>query len=195
MTSKKITVVCLQFDKIGTIKGRSLQAPVTKYNAFWRPHAPPGFAVLGDYLTPLDKPPTKTVLAVNTSFSRVKKPLSFKLLWPLLPFAESSSHGVNNLDTIPNGVLSDESRQVASSIWFPEAPAGYVALRCVVCPGRAQPPLSSAFCISASLVSPCSLSYLESKLRSALKDYLAAKGIGEELTTFLLHYLHKIEQG
>jgi len=21
--------------------------------AFWRPHAPPGFAVLGDYLTPL----------------------------------------------------------------------------------------------------------------------------------------------
>ena len=38
-------------------------------------------------------------------------------------------------------------------------------------------------------------SYLESKLRSALKEYLAAKGIGEELTNFLLHYLHKKEQG
>lgn len=101
-----------------------------------------------------DKPPTKTVLAVNTNFSKVKKPLSFKLIWPLLPSRESSFHGANDLDTVPNGVLSDAS---SCSIWFPEAPAGYVALGCVVCPGIEQPPLSSALCISASLVSPCSL--------------------------------------
>ncbi|KAM5573225.1 hypothetical protein ABKV19_012985 [Rosa sericea] len=149
-TSKKITVVCSQFDKIGTIKDPSSD----QIYAFWRPHAPPGFAVLGDYLTPLDKPPTKAVLAVNTNFSRVKKPLSYKLIWPPLPSGESSLHGANDSDTIPSGVLSDES---SCSIWFPEAPAGYVALGCVVCPGRAPPPLSSAFCISASLVSPCSL--------------------------------------
>ncbi|XP_004303644.1 PREDICTED: mitochondrial acidic protein MAM33 [Fragaria vesca subsp. vesca] len=36
---------------------------------------------------------------------------------------------------------------------------------------------------------------LDSKLRSALKGYLAAKGIGEELTNCLLHCLHKKEQG
>lgn len=43
------------------------------------------------------------------------------------------------------------------SIWFPEAPKGYVAMGCVASPGRAQPPVSSVFCISESLVSPCGL--------------------------------------
>ncbi|PNY06054.1 pleckstrin homology domain-containing protein, partial [Trifolium pratense] len=43
------------------------------------------------------------------------------------------------------------------SIWFPEAPKGYVALGCIVTQGRTPPPLSSAFCIPSSSVSPCSL--------------------------------------
>ncbi|XP_050141691.1 uncharacterized protein LOC126617690 [Malus sylvestris] len=149
-TSKKMTVVCLQFDKIGTI-----QNPYSdQIYAFWRPRAPPGFAVLGDYLTPLDKPPTKAVLAVNTNFARVKKPLSFKLIWPPLPSEGSSVDSINDSDSIPNDVLSDGAN---CSIWFPEAPNGYVALGCVVSPGRTQPPLSSAFCILASLVSSSSL--------------------------------------
>ncbi|BFG31191.1 hypothetical protein CerSpe_174650 [Prunus speciosa] len=149
-TSKKMTVVSSQFDKIGTIKNPHNDQTY----AFWRPHAPPGFAVLGDYLTPLDKPPTKAVLAINTNFSRVKKPISFKLIWPPLPSEGSSVHGVNDSDSLPNDILSDGD---SCSIWFPEAPNGYVALGCVVSPGRTQPPLSAAFCILASLVSSCSL--------------------------------------
>lgn len=43
------------------------------------------------------------------------------------------------------------------SIWFPIAPKGYVAVGCVVSPGSMEPPISSAWCILASLVSPCDL--------------------------------------
>ncbi|XP_058190168.1 uncharacterized protein LOC131307586 isoform X5 [Rhododendron vialii] len=139
-TSKKMTVVCSEFDKVGTIEN----AYGEQVFAFWRPHAPPGFAVLGDYLTPLDKPPTKGVLAVNTSLARVKRPVSFKLVWP--PTANGDISEVQDINN--HGICS---------IWFPEAPKGYVALGCVVSTGRRQPPLSSAFCILASLVTPCAL--------------------------------------
>ncbi|KAJ6741755.1 MITOCHONDRIAL GLYCOPROTEIN FAMILY PROTEIN [Salix viminalis] len=44
--------------------------------------------------------------------------------------------------------------------------------------------LSSYFC-----------SDLDSNLQDALKDYLIAKGIGEDLTNFLLFHLHKKELG
>lgn len=146
--------------------------------AFWRPCAPPGYAILGDYLTPLsvepllnififwdhsfsslrwiwydwfphdrDKPPTKGVIAVNTNFAIVKRPISFKLIWPPLASEEISGQDV--------AMVSKEGNYC--SIWFPEAPKGYVALGCVVTPGRTQPPLSAAFCISATLVSSCSL--------------------------------------
>ncbi|KAJ4846821.1 hypothetical protein Tsubulata_004613 [Turnera subulata] len=148
-TSKKITISCSEFDKVGTIRNPNTD----QIYAFWRPRAPPGFAVLGDYLTPLDKPPTKGVVALNTSFVRVKRPISFKLIWPALASKEISDEGPTNSTT--NGVDSHEDS--SCSIWFPEAPKGYVALGCVVSPGRTQPPLSSAFCILASLVSSCSL--------------------------------------
>ncbi|XP_019086561.1 PREDICTED: uncharacterized protein LOC104718635 [Camelina sativa] len=132
MTSRKMTVVCSEFDKIGTIRN-----PYTdQIYAFWRPHPPPGFASLGDYLTPLDKPPTKGVLVVNTNLMRVKRPLSFKPIWSPLDKDEGDN---------------------SCSIWFPEAPKGYVALGCVVSSGSMPPSLSSAFCILASSVSPCSL--------------------------------------
>ncbi|GAV77402.1 PH domain-containing protein/DUF946 domain-containing protein/DUF1162 domain-containing protein/Chorein_N domain-containing protein, partial [Cephalotus follicularis] len=151
ITSKKLTVICSQFDKVGTI--------ISPHNdqtyAFWRPRAPPGFAVLGDYLTPLDKPPTKGVLAVNTNFARVKRPISFKLVWPPLVSVDNASQVTNSSTLLPNDVLNDGEN--CCSVWFPEAPKGYVALGCVVSPGRSQPQPSSVFCISASLVSPCSL--------------------------------------
>ncbi|EOA17894.1 hypothetical protein CARUB_v10006303mg [Capsella rubella] len=132
MTSRKMTVVCSEFDKIGTIRN-----PYTdQIYAFWRPHPPPGFASLGDYLTPLDKPPTKGVLVVNTNLMRVKRPLSFKPIW---------------------SPLENDEGDNACFIWFPEAPKGYVALSCVVSSGSTPPSLASAFCILASSVSPCSL--------------------------------------
>ncbi|XP_050223282.1 uncharacterized protein LOC126673249 [Mercurialis annua] len=148
MTSKQITIMCSEFDKVGTIRNPSSD----QIYAFWRPRAPPGFAVLGDYLTPLDKPPTKGVLAVNMNFARVKRPISFKLIWP--PSSkEMYDQGVIRSGSIPNSHKVDDS----CTIWFPEAPKGYVALGCIVSTGRTQPPLTSAFCILASLVSPCPL--------------------------------------
>lgn len=102
----------------------------------------------------------KGVIAVNTSFARVKRPVSFKLIWP-------TSKSVNSYN--PEGSSSGTSRSIKTvsntpdsgkddcSIWFPVAPKGYVALGCVVSAGRTPPPLSSALCILASLVSPSSL--------------------------------------
>ncbi|GFP96481.1 vacuolar protein sorting-associated protein 13c [Phtheirospermum japonicum] len=138
--------------QIGTIK-----SPENDHvYAFWRPRAPTGFAVLGDYLTPIDKPPTKGVIAVNTSLIRVKRPKSFTLVWPL-----SSSNDVLGAEGLGSSELTEDKGSsdgdTTCSIWLPEAPKGYVALGCVASPGRAQPPISSVFCILASLVSPCGL--------------------------------------
>ncbi|XP_060207492.1 uncharacterized protein LOC132635217 [Lycium barbarum] len=141
-TSKKMTVVCSEFDKVGTIK-----SPCNQIYAFWRARAPPGYGTIGDYLTPTDKPPTKGVIAVNTSFVRVKRPESFMLIWPLSPYEDG--------ELGPTMCLSKEDS--TCSIWFPKAPKGYVAVGCVVSSGRTQPPISSAWCILASLVSPCDL--------------------------------------
>ncbi|GMN21548.1 hypothetical protein TIFTF001_040051 [Ficus carica] len=149
MTGKKMTVICSQFDKVGTVKHPNTD----QIYAFWRPHSPPGFASLGDYLTPLDKPPKKGVIVVNSTYTRIKRPVSFKLIWPRLDSGNVSDHDIKSVDSLPNGAFAGES----CSIWFPEAPKGYVALGCVVSAGRTQPPLASAFCISASLVCSCSL--------------------------------------
>ncbi|KAM7253783.1 hypothetical protein ACFE04_031465 [Oxalis oulophora] len=145
-TSKKRTVVCSEFDKVGTIRNPDND----QIYVFWRARPPPGFAVLSDCLMPMDKPPTKGVVAVNTNFARVKKPISFKLVWPPSVSDEVSSSSSSGKD-----VLREED--CLCSIWFPEAPKGYVALGCVASRGRTQPPPSAVFCIPASLVSPCSL--------------------------------------
>ncbi|EEF45057.1 vacuolar protein sorting-associated protein, putative [Ricinus communis] len=133
MTSKQITVACSEFDKVGIIRNPCND----QIYAFWRPRAPPGFAVLGDYLTPLDKPPTKGVLAVNMNFARIKRPMSFKRIWPPLDSEEMSDQAVTSSSFLQNGPKLD----VSCSLWFPEAPKGYVALGCVVSTGRTQPHL------------------------------------------------------
>ncbi|KAK7309084.1 hypothetical protein RJT34_05549 [Clitoria ternatea] len=148
MTSKKMTIVCSHFDKVGTIRN----SHTDQTYAFWRPHAPPGFVVLGDYLTPLDKPPTKGVLAVNTNSITVKRPVSFKLIWP-----PSISVGIKGEGMDNSKLLGKTEADTICSIWFPEAPKGYVALGCIVTHGKTPPPLSSAFCIPSSAVSPSSL--------------------------------------
>lgn len=100
-----------------------------------------------------NQPPSKGVLALNTSFLRVKRPLSYNLIWRSgypSPDKGKYDHGSNvssNDNCVVNGGLS---------IWFPVAPRGYVAVGCVVSSGSSQPPLSSGLCILASLVSPSS---------------------------------------
>ncbi|XP_068635813.1 uncharacterized protein [Aristolochia californica] len=170
MTSKKVTVVCSDFVKIGVVQ----DLKSNRVFAFWRPRAPPGFAVLGDCLTPLNEPPTKGVIAVNTSFVRVKRPVSFKLIWPASVSDNTQDntyhHSVRTAsDPDANGKSND------CSIWYPIAPPGYVAVGCVVSAGKRQPPLASALCVLASLVSPC-----------ALRDCIAlcSTGNGSSLVAF-----------
>ncbi|KAK4786568.1 hypothetical protein SAY86_010401 [Trapa natans] len=142
-SSKKMTVVCTQFDRVGTIRNpQNDQAYV-----FWRPCAPPGFAVLGDYLTPTEKPPKEGVLAINTNVARVKKPISFKLIWAPQESPKQALYDQRS---------SSEAENANCSIWFPEAPEGYISLGCIVSQGLHPPPLSSVSCIMASLVTPCS---------------------------------------
>ncbi|ONK73416.1 uncharacterized protein A4U43_C04F31270 [Asparagus officinalis] len=149
MTSKKVTVVCSQFDKVGIIQNYKKDQTY----AIWRPRTPSGYALLGDCLSPLNEPPSKGVLAVNTSIVRVKRPVSYKLIWSCHYRSDGSSDGststVSNIDNI--------AQQNSYSIWFPVAPKGYVALGCVVSTDRTEPQLSSGLCILASLVSPCSM--------------------------------------
>lgn len=102
-----------------------------------------------------DRPPRKGVLAVNTNYVRVKRPVSFKRIWPPLDSGCISVEGEVISNTLSNGVFGEEEN--SCSVWFPEAPEGYVALGCVVSPGNVQPLPSSTFCILASFVSPCSL--------------------------------------
>lgn len=83
----------------------------------------------------------------------MKRPKSFKLIWPPLDVLPVEGVGITEL-TADEGCSEED---IMCSIWFPEAPEGYVALGCVASPGRAQPPISSVFCISASLVSPCGI--------------------------------------
>lgn len=99
-----------------------------------------------------DKPPTKGVLAVNTNSLTVKRPINFRLIWPPL-----TSVGING-EKMDNSELHWKSEEDGGcSIWFPEAPKGYVAVGCIVSRGRTPPPISSVFCIPSSSVSPCSL--------------------------------------
>ncbi|CAH1415408.1 unnamed protein product [Lactuca virosa] len=166
MTSRKITVSCSEFDKLGTFQS----AHNNQTYAFWRPHAPPGFAILGDYMTATDKPPSKGVLAVNTRYVKIKKPEAFKLVWP-----PSDSQGAGNLELVP------EDGEESCSIWFPVAPKGYVALGCVVSPGKTQPSLSSAFCIHASLVHSLIGGFCASPVNFHAKDGSGYKFLGDHV--------------
>ncbi|KAG0474782.1 hypothetical protein HPP92_014468 [Vanilla planifolia] len=99
-----------------------------------------------------NEPPAKGVLAVNTSFVKVKRPTSYRLI---------SSFGLENaarkdfFSILPSE--DDDSVNDCCSVWFPVAPKGYVAVGCVVSPGSRPPSLSSALCILSSLVTPCTL--------------------------------------
>jgi len=146
MSSKKISLVCYQFDKVATMQGNANDQVLS----FWRPRAPSGYAIFGDYLTPMNEPPTKGVLALNTNIVRVKRPLSYKLVWQSGSPRTNIFHQKDLEDKISN---IDQ----LCSVWLPVAPAGYVAMGCVASSGTAEPPLSSAFCLTASLVSSCNL--------------------------------------
>uniref|UniRef100_A0A0E0MAV7 PH domain-containing protein n=1 Tax=Oryza punctata TaxID=4537 RepID=A0A0E0MAV7_ORYPU len=161
MSSKKMSLVCSQFDKVATMQDASsfkeidyffLGSASDQVYSFWRPRAPSGYAIFGDFLTPMNDSPTKGVLALNTNIVRVKRPLSYKLVWRSgPPRTNELQHSEKDLKNKPSNV------DQFCSVWLPVAPVGYVALGCVSSTGTAEPPLSSVFCLSASLVSSCGL--------------------------------------
>ncbi|KAL4281079.1 hypothetical protein GQ457_03G021660 [Hibiscus cannabinus] len=174
-TSKEMTVDCSQFDRIGTIKNPNNE----QIYAFWRARAPVGYAVLGDYLAPIplfrDKPPTNGILAVDINQLRVKRPVSFKKIWPPV-----DSRGISSEGEVKFNILSNREEEINCSVWFPEAPEGYVALGCVVSPGKLEPSSSSSFCIPASFVAPCSL-----RDCITITNHLAFWRVDSSLGTFL----------
>uniref|UniRef100_J3N503 PH domain-containing protein n=1 Tax=Oryza brachyantha TaxID=4533 RepID=J3N503_ORYBR len=148
MSSKKMSLVCSQFDKVATTQGNASD----QVYSFWRPRAPSGYAIFGDFLTPMNGSPTKGVLALNTNIVRVKRPLSYKLVWRSgSPRTNELQHSEKDVKSTPPNV------DQFCSIWLPIAPVGYVAMGCVASIGTTEPPLSSVFCLSASLVSSCGL--------------------------------------
>uniref|UniRef100_A0A0D9XMK5 PH domain-containing protein n=1 Tax=Leersia perrieri TaxID=77586 RepID=A0A0D9XMK5_9ORYZ len=148
MSSKKMSLVCSQFDKVATLQGSESD----QVYSFWRPRAPSGYAIFGDFLTPMNDSPTKGVLALNTNIVRVKRPLSYKLIWRSGPTRTNGlQHSEKDMQNKPTNV------DQFCSVWLPVAPVGYVALGCVASAGTTEPPLSSVFCLSSSLVSSCGL--------------------------------------
>ncbi|KAL6642664.1 hypothetical protein ACP70R_020845 [Stipagrostis hirtigluma subsp. patula] len=148
MSSKQLSIMCYQFDKVATVQGNAND----QVFSFWRPRAPSGYAIFGDCLTPMNDPPSKGVLALNTNVVRVKRPLSYKLVWQSGPLRMNNLHQ-NEKDSKNKPSDVDQF----CSVWLPVAPVGFVAMGCVVSVGTAEPPLSSVFCLTTSLVSSCSL--------------------------------------
>ncbi|CAM6084054.1 unnamed protein product [Calypogeia fissa] len=142
ITSEQVTVECSEFDKVWAENLAEGANCVT----FWRPRAPPGFAILGDCMTPRDEVPSKGVIAVNMSMARVKKPVDLILLW--------SSDQVKRP---AEGSEDDDDNPSYCSVWLPVAPPGYVALGCVASTGKRPPPLNTCFCVLSQLVTPCGM--------------------------------------
>ncbi|MCO5611230.1 hypothetical protein L7F22_065481 [Adiantum nelumboides] len=131
ITTKQATVECCQFDKIWVDETNPTEQKVT----FWRARAPPGFAVLGDCVTPSDEPLAKGVLALNLSLAWFKRPIKFERVW----------------------ASGDYESQERCSIWIPIPPTSYVAFGCIVVQGMDPPPLSSVVCIKEKVVTSSSL--------------------------------------
>ncbi|KAG0604101.1 hypothetical protein M758_10G145000 [Ceratodon purpureus] len=168
ITSEQITVECSEFEKIWADDDSEVAAGGS-HLAFWRPRPLPGFAVLGDCVTPLDEPPAKGVLTVNMALVRGKRPTGYKREWSSFELGSakklnengkelSESSSKQELDNALISISDDEEGEPRGCcIWLPIAPEGYVALGCVVWKGQEEPPKSAALCVLAALISPSSM--------------------------------------
>ncbi|KAJ1696999.1 hypothetical protein LUZ63_005511 [Rhynchospora breviuscula] len=120
-------VSCTNFERIWV----SPKGGTPGYNlTFWRPQAPPGYAILGDCVTSRPVPPTQVVVAVSNTYGRVRKATGFTLICTL-PGSESEND---------------------CSIWLPIPPPGYSAIGCVAHVGRLPPPNHFVYCLRLDLV-------------------------------------------
>ncbi|XP_078179744.1 uncharacterized protein LOC144573852 isoform X2 [Carex rostrata] len=120
-------VSCTNFERIWVSPKGSLSG----YNlTFWRPQAPPSYAILGDCVTSRPVPPTQVVVAVSNTYGRVRKATGFTLIC-----------------TLPGSGSQNDC-----SIWAPVPPPGYSTIGCVVHMGRLPPPNHFVYCLRSDLV-------------------------------------------
>lgn len=104
---------------------------------FWRPQAPSNYVILGDCVTSRPNPPSQTVMAVNSTYGRVRKPIGFQLIGSCSSIQVSEWHSKLDSDC---------------SLWLPIAPPGYLAVGCVAHVGSQPPPNHVVHCIRSDLV-------------------------------------------
>ncbi|KAK2971030.1 hypothetical protein RJ640_025804 [Escallonia rubra] len=107
---------------------------------FWRPRAPTNYVVLGDCVTSRQNPPSLAVMAVSSTYGRVRKPIGFKLI--------GSFSGIQAWE----GVDGRCDNNGDCSLWVPIAPPGYLAVGCVAHVGSHPPPNYIVHCIRSDLV-------------------------------------------
>ncbi|KAG0557949.1 hypothetical protein KC19_11G167800 [Ceratodon purpureus] len=169
ITSEQITVECSEFEKIWADDDSEIAAGGS-HLAFWRPRPPPGFAVLGDCVTPLNEPPAKGILTVNVALVRSRRPTGFKCVWTSNDLVPEGSQKISadgqlsersnkqKLDNASIGITAaEDGEERGCCVWLPIPPDGYVALGCVVWKGQNEPPKSAALCVLAALVTSCSM--------------------------------------
>ncbi|KAA8527969.1 hypothetical protein F0562_035162 [Nyssa sinensis] len=127
---------------------------------FWRPRAPSNYVILGDCVTSRPIPPSEAVIAVNSTFGRVRKPLGFKLIGSF-----SSIQGMERGEGHSN-IDGD------CSVWIPVPPAGYSAVGCVAHIGSQPPPNHIVHCIRSDLVT--STRYSECIFNSSSNSYFTS---------------------
>ncbi|XP_073012998.1 uncharacterized protein [Typha latifolia] len=143
---------CTNFKRVWV----SPKGDLTGYNlTFWRPQAPPNYAILGDCVTSRPIPPSHVVVAVSNAYGRVRKPVGFKLIALFSKFQEFSGQ-------------TQSSNDNDCSIWMPIPPPGYSALGCVAHVGNQPPPNHIVYCLRSDLVTSTMVSdcvyYLSSNL-------------------------------
>lgn len=105
--------------------------------SLWRPQAPQGYAILGDVAVPgAGAQPTAPVAVMAVNSGLVAWPLGYECCW-------SAAEGL--------------------ALWWPQAPAGYVAMGCVASSGTDEPPPTKlVVCVAEHVVvearvGPCML--------------------------------------
>eukprot|EP00850_Spirogloea_muscicola_P005223 SM000023S07679 [mRNA] locus=s23:814661:836470:+ [translate_table: standard] len=90
---------------------------------------------VSDVAVRLTGPPSQAVVAVSTSFGRVKKPVKYNKIW-----------------------ATAESGDQMCTFWLPVPPRGYAALGCIGQKGQQPPPIKSVCCVREDLLSTATFS-------------------------------------
>jgi len=135
-----LTTECRVFDRVWS-SGTAAASPAGSSLTFWRPRAPPGYAVLGDCVVAGSSVPTRAVLVVNDAVGILQPPVGFEPVWR-----------VNR-----GGDIGGAGGLCAVTVWAPVPPAGCVALGHVVSVGDASPSLAAVRCVRREVVSAATL--------------------------------------